>query len=173
MLEPTGTICICLWLFFVAFSHIALMNILTGIFVENAMKLAEPDRQAIYLEMQRERVKQEKELRDIISKMDVNEDGTISHYELDNELSHPKSRLRTYLGTLGLEEVDVARFYRMLQSVDIDRDQGKDQEVEVAHFVSACIRLRADPHSLDMQAMKNELRIIHQKVPKLHEEFKK
>merc|ERR1719424_555615 len=42
ILQPMGGAGI-VYCFFVAFSHIALLNIVTGIFVESALKIAEPD----------------------------------------------------------------------------------------------------------------------------------
>merc|ERR1712032_1335977 len=42
---PAGELYSFVFLFFVAFSNIALLNILTGIFVENAMANAEPTRE--------------------------------------------------------------------------------------------------------------------------------
>merc|ERR1712045_126720 len=43
-----------LYIFFIGFMQVALMNILTGIFVEKAMKLAAPDRDMLALEKRKQ-----------------------------------------------------------------------------------------------------------------------
>merc|ERR1719356_2379232 len=42
LIEPLGAVYIMAFIFYIAFFHFAVLNILTGIFVENAMKICMP-----------------------------------------------------------------------------------------------------------------------------------
>merc|ERR1711920_94512 len=64
-ISPLGTAYAMLYLFFIAFCNFAFMNILTGIFMENAMNLAKPDRDMIAFERRKEEMHQVKELTDL------------------------------------------------------------------------------------------------------------
>merc|ERR1711971_224477 len=74
-LRPIGPQVSLIYLFYVAFSQIALLNILTGIFVENAMRLAEPDRQAVYADQQKQYNAKVAELQGILEITDRSHDG--------------------------------------------------------------------------------------------------
>merc|ERR1712228_437793 len=90
------------YLGFVFFTQVALLNILTGIFVEHAMKLAEPDREGIYAQQQKAHLKEVKELENIIDLMNLDTPGYITYSEFLTEMQDPKSKLRVYLGSLGV-----------------------------------------------------------------------
>merc|ERR1719401_2331947 len=111
LLEPIGWEPALVFMFFISFSHIALMNILTGLFVENAIKLAEPDRQALCLENQRSQRMLRKELLDIMHETDENGNGRICESEFQNQMEQPMGKLRAYLSSVGVHEVEALRYY--------------------------------------------------------------
>jgi voltage-gated sodium channel len=158
MLEPIGIVTCWVYLFFVSFTQIALMNILTGIFVENAMKLAEPDRQALFSQQQKERLKQVKELESIMREVDQDSTGHITSDEFHQEMRNTRGKLRTYLGSMGIHEGDAERFFMMLQTAH----QG--QPVANNLFVAGCLRLQGGAQSLDLQAVVSELNILHHDI---------
>ena len=53
------------------------MNILTGIFIEKALKLAQPDRERLALELRKDQLKQVNELTALVKNLDVDRSGTI------------------------------------------------------------------------------------------------
>merc|ERR1719382_1867531 len=61
--EQTGIFEAITFIIFVAFIQIALMNILTGIFVENAMKLAQPDRDTLAFQFRKQRMQDAQDLK--------------------------------------------------------------------------------------------------------------
>jgi hypothetical protein len=156
-----------LYLFFVAFTQIALLNILTGLFVENAMKLAEPDRSAEFSEQQRVYARQVKELEGILMEVDLDRSGYISEEEFQSQMREHHSRLRTYLGAAGVHEADAERFFKMLKSANFEQD------VLIADFVGGCMKLRGTAQSLDMQALAFEVKNIHKRILDLHREFRR
>jgi voltage-gated sodium channel len=152
------------WIFitFVCFSHIALMNILTGLFVEKAMKLAEPDREVMFFEKRKVEIHQMEEITKLCVEMDIDRNGVISHEEFQRQMSTPGSKLRTYLGTLGLTR-DAELFYKMVKTTKIDNAAG----IEVDTFVRACMKLKGGATSLDMQALTMQTKRIQRQLDDL------
>merc|ERR1719343_55803 len=73
LVEPFGNKV--LFLFFVAFIQIALLNILTGIFVENALKLAAPDLEVLAREYRNNELDDIEALRRLCDEADLGSDG--------------------------------------------------------------------------------------------------
>eukprot|EP00404_Azadinium_spinosum_P034744 CAMPEP_0180657982 /NCGR_PEP_ID=MMETSP1037_2-20121125/56745_1 /TAXON_ID=632150 /ORGANISM="Azadinium spinosum, Strain 3D9" /LENGTH=83 /DNA_ID=CAMNT_0022684807 /DNA_START=37 /DNA_END=285 /DNA_ORIENTATION=+ len=64
ILTPLGSgLTALLFVFFVGFSQLAVWNIVTGIFIENAMKYAQPSRDEASIEVMRKELELSKELR--------------------------------------------------------------------------------------------------------------
>jgi voltage-gated sodium channel len=147
------------YLFYVCFSQIALLNVLTGIFVENAMKLAEPDRQAVYAEGQRQYLAQVKELELIMKELDKNHNGRVDDNDFAEAMTDSKCALRTYFGVNGIHEAEAMRFFHMLQASE------NNKEVSIASFVRGCLKLSGSAQSLDIQGIACELQLMHRKLP--------
>jgi voltage-gated sodium channel len=151
-LEPTGPISCALYLFFIAFIQIALVNILTGIFVEKALMRAQPDREAQAVEQRQEVTKMRSELRELCRSIDMDGTGTISPREFD----HPRSfRLKDYLHLMGLDMEDIQSLFDLLSGSSKDKSVG----VEVEVFVSACLRMRNGTSAVDMQRLLCEVEL--------------
>jgi hypothetical protein len=157
-LMPTGNAWI--FLLFTCFTHIALMNILTGLFVEKAMKLAEPDKEALFIEKRKAEIHQMEEITRLCEDMDIDHNGMISHQEFRNQMKTPGSKLRTYLGTLGLTG-DAELFYHMVKSTKADTD---NHGIEVDSFVKSCMKLKGGATSLDMQALNMQIRKMQTQI---------
>jgi len=153
-LKVTGWVNSALFLFFNAFTQIALLNILTGIFVENAMKFAAPDRDTLALEHRKQELVQATELRRICHEIDKSGNGKLSTEEFEEHIAQGK--LHAYLATLGLDIKDSKLFFDMLREASL-----RDGEVDIESFVNGCMRLKGGATSLDMQALLFETKVIH------------
>jgi hypothetical protein len=167
LLTPMGVQAGSLYLFFIAFSQIAFMNILTGLFVDSAMKLSEPDREHMVSESRRALAKQRRELQSILQEMDLDGNGMISAFEFQEQMRLENGKLPLYLETVGVHEADAERFFAMLKSASMG------QEVEIGGFVDGCLKLRGDASSLDLQAVAFEVKSIHKEVHDLSADFQK
>jgi hypothetical protein len=161
MLRTTGITNTGIFVFFVAFSQVALMNILTGLFVEQAMKLAEPDREALFLEKRKAELRSVQELAVICNDLDVDGNGYISEEEFLAQIQNVGSKLRTYMGALGLDKKDAELFFWMLKSANFN------MAVEIRSFVAGLVKLKGGATSLDMQALVFQTRIIHRRLDDL------
>jgi len=144
-LVHTGGLNCVLFVFFILFIEIALMNILTGIFVENAMKLAQPDRDAMALEIRKREKELEDELRKLCQHFDTDGSGYISREKFAESLEHGK--MKANLAVLGLDIKDAELFLGMLA------EASGEKEVNVDAFIHGCMRLKGTATSLDMQLL--------------------
>lgn len=141
------------------------MNILTGVFVENAMKLAEPDVAEIVMEKRKADAQEVQELKRLCSSLDVDGSGLISEAEFAVQMRNPSSYLRTYLEGLGLDKMAVKRFFAMLS------DGSGTQEVDVETFAQGCLKIRTPATALDMmstamtaQAMRCQMQAMEERL---------
>lgn len=148
-----------LFLFFITFIQVALMNVITGIFVENAMKLAQPDKDSQILDLRREQHKTVEELRQLCREMDKDNTGTIVEEEFMQSIR--TVRFREYLSLLGLNIKDATLFFEILSNAN------KGGPVAIDDFVDGCIRLQGSATSLDLQIIAFGTRLLHKKQHQL------
>eukprot|EP00419_Tripos_fusus_P065509 CAMPEP_0172931204 /NCGR_PEP_ID=MMETSP1075-20121228/219377_1 /TAXON_ID=2916 /ORGANISM="Ceratium fusus, Strain PA161109" /LENGTH=768 /DNA_ID=CAMNT_0013792523 /DNA_START=72 /DNA_END=2380 /DNA_ORIENTATION=+ len=149
-----------LFVFFVAFMQIAVMNILTGIFVEQAMKLARPDRDQLAYKQRRAEIAEAAELRKMIRDMDKDGDGTIKRSELCEYIDDGK--LKAFLKTLGLDLKNADLFFHII-------DAAKD-EIDIETFVRECMNLRGTASNFDLAYLINHMREIEKRQQDFHVE---
>jgi len=144
------------FLVFISFINIALMNVLTGIFVENAMQFAQPDRENLALEKRKQQVQDSAELRRIFQELKASSgqsgDDTISKTDFLNAMRQP--RLRSLLHTLGLDIRDARIFFSMLVAAN------EGGSVDIDQFVDGCMRLKGPATSIDLQSVMLQSRAI-------------
>lgn len=161
----TGTINVILFLFFVAFSQIALLNILTGIYVENAMKLAQPDRDTRALQKRKEEQVEAAELRFLVKTMDPEGTGQISRAQFMSRLQNEQFKAK--LSVLGLDIKDAELFFHIVSS-DFEH-----KEIDVEAFVSGAMRLKGNASALDLQTLSFGTKLIHANQIKFHRSLDK
>jgi len=143
-----------LFIAFMLFIQIAVMNIVTGIFVENAMKYAVPDREAIALQQHKKDLSEAEALRQLCMDIDRDNSGRITlHTFCETYESNP--RLRDHLAVLGLDIYDAQRFFEILSAFH------NDEHVDIDSFVSYCLRLRGFATSIDLQNLMLQSSIIY------------
>eukprot|EP00930_Biecheleria_cincta_P098960 TRINITY_DN90611_c0_g1_i1.p1 TRINITY_DN90611_c0_g1~~TRINITY_DN90611_c0_g1_i1.p1 ORF type:complete len:725 (+),score=131.36 TRINITY_DN90611_c0_g1_i1:315-2177(+) len=143
-----------MFLLYIAFFNIAVINVLTGLFVEQAIKLSKMDREELVREQRMKELGDAKHLRMLCQEMDVDGSGTISWEELSMKLKDEK--VLTYLAAIGLDLHDCDVFFQMLCSVS------GHNEVDIDVFVRGCMRMKGGATGIDMQAMAYELKLIRQ-----------
>mmetsp|Transcript_21335 Transcript_21335/g.61685 ORF Transcript_21335/g.61685 Transcript_21335/m.61685 type:complete len:643 (-) Transcript_21335:28-1956(-) len=159
-IESTGLQNAALFIFFIAFIQIALLNILTGIFVENAMKLAQPDRDTLALKHRANEIAQKEELRRMCQEMNGYRDA-FKKEDFQQALNH--SKYRNYLQIIGLDIKDATLFFDMLASAN-------EGEVDIEDFINGCMRLKGAATSIDMQHLVFETKMMHKLQRQLYED---
>lgn len=146
-----------LFIFFIAFSQIALLNILTAIFVQRAMKLAEPDQETKAMEVRGTEVEQYEEIRKIVWAADEESgdgSGKLGMLEFCKQIK--KGKLGAHLSVLGLDIRDPPRFFRLVKA----RLQNSGPEIAIDAFIEECMRMRGNASSIDMLTLAHDVKTI-------------
>jgi len=152
-----------LFLFFIAFVILALLNILTGLFVDRAMRGVAEDKDGMAIEKLHSDRAVVADLCKIFCAMtgeDVDTSSTISQERFQQFLSSPVMRAR--LAVLDLEIWDSENFFKMLTSIS------QTSDIDLATFVTGCMQLRGPAKRVNLQAVHSEVRNVKQHVKAGH-----
>ena len=149
------------FILFVAFMLLAALNIIAGIFVNDAIEMAQKDRDVA---VQAEAGKNKTligELSVLFREFDTDNTGTLNLEELTEAFQDPEVSARFRM--LGVEETDAAALFRTL-------DVHGSEELDIKEFVTGCLRAKSLTKPVDFQTFIREVR----RRDKAHEEhFKK
>jgi len=127
--------------FYISLMVLALLNIVTGIFVNDALELAQLDRDLMArFELEKREADMEK-FGSIFSAVDTSKTGKVT---LEEFLLHKeKSGVKALFTVLGLDVSDWIAFFEAL-------DVGGNGELNLEDFVMGCMNLRGSAKTLDM-----------------------
>mmetsp|Transcript_41370 Transcript_41370/g.119014 ORF Transcript_41370/g.119014 Transcript_41370/m.119014 type:complete len:699 (+) Transcript_41370:42-2138(+) len=123
---------------YVLFTSLALMNIVTGVFVETALQRGREEKNVYMIN----------QLRELFGVLDNNGNGTIAWTEVQENLDDPK--LQAFFKDIDLDISEARGLFLLL-----DRDASG--WIDADEFLSGCLRLRGPAKSLDMQLVMREL----------------
>jgi len=149
-----------LFFFYVAFTILAVMNIITGVFVDNAVETARTQRDYLIQKEMELKEKYLTEMRDLFQEIDSSSTGTVSLNDVEAYLEDP--RVQGYFSALGLDPHDTERLFKL-----IDGDGSNDVDLE--EFLGGCLRLKGQARSIDIYAVMHDLRVLDDKVEYLNE----
>merc|ERR1712086_1056811 len=139
-ISNTGWVASTTYLLFVAFMQIALVNIITGIFVDTALQKLAPDREAIALGHQKEKELVAKEMRSLWRELAEIDDGYLSSDDFYEGLRGTK--IPCLLDSLGLSVDNATQFFGVLH-----KNSPEDGKVRISNFVHGCMRLKGSASS--------------------------
>jgi hypothetical protein len=126
-----------------------LMNLVTGIVVEHAMRSASEDDESRAQIRRTERQKRMNTLTEMLSGLDTDKDGTISYVELEAAIH--TAEIEKMCNILDISGPDLLGLFRL---IDIE----KNDEVAMDEFVLSLFRCHAEPQGVDMVRMtKNQM----------------
>merc|ERR1711972_258170 len=134
-ISPAMAVVFCLY---IVFTTLALMNIVTGVFVETALNRAREDREVYMIN----------HLRDLFRTLDENSNGVVSWDELRANLNNPK--LVPIFKELDIDPSEAKGLFKLL-----DRDGSGS--IDADEFLSGCLSLRGPAKALDLQLVLFEL----------------
>mmetsp|Transcript_19038 Transcript_19038/g.55247 ORF Transcript_19038/g.55247 Transcript_19038/m.55247 type:complete len:579 (+) Transcript_19038:90-1826(+) len=159
MLAHVDGIHAALFVFVIFFTQIALMNIVTGIYVEAAMKVAQPDRMAQAMEQRKIDMRDAAELRQILTGLNGNRTGNITWREFRSVMSD--QTVKAVLEVMGLDIKDAGLLFRMLQQ------SGHESTVDFDFLVDALLRMKGPASSLDLQSLAYKTELLLERVNEL------
>jgi len=160
LLSYCGTFGALSFLFFIAFFNFAVFNVLTGIFVENAMKWAKTDHDSMLAEQREKDSKDAKGLKQLLQLHGQKAD-TITWNEFESFTKNEPVLL--YLASIGIEVHNTKAFFKLLLN-----SSGEDN-LEIDAFVTGCMRMKGFATSIDLMALSYEISLIHRNQKSIEE----
>merc|ERR1712136_425288 len=140
-----------LLLLYVSLMLLAMMNIVTGIFVNDAIESAQTDVD-LQTQMEVERTSRVMdELKRLFREFDSDASGTITLEEFTGHLAH--DGVKTMLSVLEIEVADAIAFFEVL---DVD----STKELDIDEFVMGCIYLKGAAKMVNMATLMREHKLM-------------
>jgi len=144
-----------LFLLYVSFSLLAVVNVITGIFVDSALQCNNNDREMVVSDEIERRKKFEASVRAVFQEMDQDGCGQISKTDFETGLND--DRVVAYFKSLKLEVGDAEKLFTLL---DFDASGA----IDVDEFLLGCQRLRGESRAYDQAVMQMEIRWLAEAI---------
>jgi len=160
LIEPIGPMYVAAFIFYIAFYNFAVMNILTGIFVENAMSLCKPAEEERITEQRAKDARDAEEIRRLGLSIDADGSGTIKKDEFAEAVQNPD--FVTGFAVLGIDVADGDAFFSKVAKSDTE------DEIGVEDFISRIMQAKVNASALDFNALAYQLQQGLEKVQSDH-----
>jgi len=140
---------------YIAVMFLAVLNIITGIFVNDAVEMATSDHDMMLQDEQHMRLDQLRKLRYLFTKFDVNNDDILTLGEFEDQLLDPE--VQVTFAKLGLEVSEARLFF---QALDVDNSGA----VEIDEFVMGCMNLKGKAQLIDIELAVNDTRRLAKRI---------
>jgi hypothetical protein len=155
-----------LFIILVLFFHIAVLNIVTSVFLEKTMIYARPDSDRLMLQQNQQDIRDAKDLMALVLELDDEHTGQISFAEfkrfMDNE------RFRLYFEVRGIDIADAQMFFDLLVAgqtasglEDIQQSKLTEGTVDFGTFVDGCFRLKGTASAMDLRCLDFTIKLMH------------
>jgi hypothetical protein len=151
----TTWLSVALFIIYISFVLLCVMNVVTGIFCESAIEAAQRDRDhMIDLQLQN-RARFTAKLKQLFMQWDTSGDGAITIDEFEAHLSD--DRMLALFDTLEVMASDAWTLFKLL-------DSDGEGTVSIDEFITGCIRLRGDAKAIHMEKLNYEVRWLMSEV---------
>jgi len=155
-ISPVGVLLMNLYIIIGFFT---VLNVVTGVFVNQAIEAASADKDIATLKQTQQRIAHMEQLTDVFNEVE-GQDGLLSISVLEQALE--ESKLGAFMESLGISTDDV---WTLFMLIDVD-DSGM---VDLEEFVSGCMHLRGPAKSLQVAKMSYENKLTRQYIKQLLE----
>lgn len=143
-----------LYIFFVTFG---VLNVVTGVFVDKALEIAQLDQDMAIMDQVEQQKKDMKNLRQFLEDIDDNCDGVITKEEIMGHITGDSELIQAALQTMHIDGASLDQLFDIL-------DPEQTGHVLIEEFVQGCLRVRGDAKSIDMCRLLVESRLMHGKL---------
>mmetsp|Transcript_25267 Transcript_25267/g.58664 ORF Transcript_25267/g.58664 Transcript_25267/m.58664 type:complete len:711 (-) Transcript_25267:34-2166(-) len=140
-----------LFLIFIFFVYLAVLNVVTGLFCQTAIEMAQSDHQDLVHHFILEKQRFVKSLASLFREWDTSKDGEITLTEFEDHLNDEK--MRAFLRALEIDIEDSWTLFKLL-----DKDKGGS--VNLDEFVDGCLRLKGPAKSMQVHQIMYENRFM-------------
>eukprot|EP00747_Dinoflagellata_sp_TGD_P016764 gnl/TRDRNA2_/TRDRNA2_125349_c0_seq2.p1 gnl/TRDRNA2_/TRDRNA2_125349_c0~~gnl/TRDRNA2_/TRDRNA2_125349_c0_seq2.p1 ORF type:complete len:649 (-),score=122.47 gnl/TRDRNA2_/TRDRNA2_125349_c0_seq2:82-1905(-) len=164
-LRPLGSFYLGLFLFYTAFFIFAVFNVLTAIFVDNAVTLSQPDRDNMLSKQRRKEQAIADHLKLMIHEMDSDGDGQIGWDEFREVMEDP--HVAPIMRAMGLDVKDAEQFYNVM----LMTAHANGASISIDEFVDGCMKMRGQATSIDLQLLLYQTKQIQDNTKKFIDNF--
>lgn len=143
-LFPCSVVSGVFFLFFVLFSIVCLLNIVTGVLLNTTLELAQVDRELMVWKEMRHQEDVMKNLTGLFKAADEDGDGKLSRKEFQDILNDDWAK--SFFVTLGLDMQDTDQLFDVVAP-------DKEDEIYIEDFVQGAMRLKGQARSVDVYAL--------------------
>eukprot|EP00930_Biecheleria_cincta_P034863 TRINITY_DN24028_c0_g1_i1.p1 TRINITY_DN24028_c0_g1~~TRINITY_DN24028_c0_g1_i1.p1 ORF type:complete len:756 (+),score=152.13 TRINITY_DN24028_c0_g1_i1:172-2439(+) len=147
-----------LYLLFITFALFAVVNIVTGVFVENAMQNSIKDRDFLVREELEQKKEYLKNMQALFEEMDKLDSGTILVDGFEDCLAD--EQVTAYFRALKLDVSDARNLFKLL-------DFDGSGEIDYNEFVEGCWKLQGEARGLDTKLIGYEVRFLRDQIAQL------
>jgi len=151
-LRTVGEIYYFMFVLCIGFLTFAVLNILTGIFVENAMVQSDCDRDNIAHQDNQQLISFKEDVARLFIELDNDKSGTVSWSEFRSNIVRPE--FKAFFRALEIDVRDAEFFFRLVTQNSPTGEVGYDM------FLESCSRLKGNAKMLDVQALACQAKIL-------------
>jgi len=158
IVKPLGGLACTVFVFYIMFMFLAVMNIVTSVFLDKAMDIAKPASENVMLDKCYGDLEDADELTRMVSTMDAANDGLITFGDFAGYMGEPE--FRKHFEARSLTQKDVKMLFRMLASYEGTPRRGGERTVDLAAFLAGCMRLKGEASGMDMYTLSWGLHLV-------------
>jgi hypothetical protein len=152
----TGTSGAIIFLIFISFTVVALMNLIMGFFVEGAMEVFSKSGEQAALDHEEQQQLYRSQLERLCKDMDEDSTSCLSREQFKKCMD--AGSIPRLLTLLGMDRTHVERLFNILSYCS------SSDGVNISEFVSGCMALRGSAKQFDLQIVFMEMRKMHQET---------
>eukprot|EP00927_Polykrikos_kofoidii_P013158 TRINITY_DN15715_c0_g1_i2.p1 TRINITY_DN15715_c0_g1~~TRINITY_DN15715_c0_g1_i2.p1 ORF type:complete len:862 (-),score=156.45 TRINITY_DN15715_c0_g1_i2:16-2433(-) len=136
-----------------AFVILALLNVITAVFVQAAVHQSQRDRELLVQQEVDRKVEFIANMQHVFEELDANNSGTLTLQEFERQLED--ENILNFMSTLELDIDQVRTLLTLL-------DRNQNGEVDIEEFIQGCLRLKGGAKSLDLAILQYQVEwILH------------
>uniref|UniRef100_A0A7S2HJR3 Ion transport domain-containing protein n=1 Tax=Alexandrium andersonii TaxID=327968 RepID=A0A7S2HJR3_9DINO len=144
-----------LFIMFFTFTYFAVLNVVTGVFCQNAIESAERDHELLLQKHIASKDRYVIELQNLFRTIDAANTGSITISAFEEGLGDP--RVQAYFHSMDITAHEAWALFKLL-------DVNEEHAIEVDNFVSGCLQLRGSARNFDIAMLRYECRFIIERL---------
>merc|ERR1740123_957760 len=154
-LRHMGWAWLMLFITYICFTSLAVLNVVTGVFCQSAIEGSQHDQDMLIQEQLKNKSKYISRIRLLFDSIDEDGSGNITMRELEAHMNDKE--MQAYFEALELDTSDAWTLFKLL-------DSGDAQVIDCEDFVMGCLRLKGGAKAIHMAQLMYENKKMRQKL---------
>lgn len=154
VVEPLGIIgwvWVGVFVGFIAFTFLAVLNVVTGVFCQSAIESAQQDKDIATMQLMAAKGMYVETVKRLFDDMDADASGAISIHEFESYLQHEK--FQAYFASLDIDASDVWSLFKLM-------DSDRTGTIDLEEFVGGCLQLRGQAKAVQIAKMSYDQNLV-------------